>query len=263
MKTQSAMRNPKSAIRNGFTLLEILIVIAIILLLAALLFPAFGRARENARRASCLSNSKQLGMGMIQYAQDYDEKFPLARYGGSSSSTYKTWDDAIFPYVKSDDIYKCPSIIRLNTRSHAFNLWITGWTDYFLSTSFGGSGMASTYGVPATEWVRTLASIPRAANTVLLEEAGAPYVMPTGSSCEPNCYNVRGKWVASINANSSKPSLPQGTSVGFIRLPTGYPAQGIHLNDTVSVVFCDGHVKAISAVAAPPSDGSFLFYPAG
>ena len=71
--------------RDGFTLIELLVVIAIITILAAILFPVFSRARENARRASCLSNAKQMGLAMLQYAQDNDEKFPIVAFyfGGS------------------------------------------------------------------------------------------------------------------------------------------------------------------------------------
>src|SRR5215217_8055455 len=63
--------------RRGFTLIELLVVIAIIAILASILFPVFARARENARRSSCQSNVKQIGLGFMQYTQDYDEKFPM------------------------------------------------------------------------------------------------------------------------------------------------------------------------------------------
>ncbi|MFO8079838.1 MAG: prepilin-type N-terminal cleavage/methylation domain-containing protein, partial [Armatimonadota bacterium] len=66
--------------RRGFTLIELLVVIAIIAILAAILFPVFARAREKARQTSCLSNLKQLGLGMQMYAQDYDERFNLSQY---------------------------------------------------------------------------------------------------------------------------------------------------------------------------------------
>jgi len=66
-------RHADQAAGSGFTLIELLVVVAIIALLAAILFPVFSRARENARRTTCQSNLKQLAMGMIQYAQDSDE----------------------------------------------------------------------------------------------------------------------------------------------------------------------------------------------
>ncbi len=63
--------------RKGFTLIELLVVIAIIAILAAILFPVFARAREKARQTSCLSNLKQLSLGVLMYAQDYDERLPM------------------------------------------------------------------------------------------------------------------------------------------------------------------------------------------
>ena len=63
--------------RSGFTLIELLVVIAIIAILAAILFPVFAQAREKARQISCVSNEKQLALGIIQYVQDYDETYPI------------------------------------------------------------------------------------------------------------------------------------------------------------------------------------------
>lgn len=95
--------------KSGFTLIELLVVIAIIAILAAILFPVFSRARENARRSSCQSNLKQIGLGMAQYVQDYDERYP--RVGGKNAFNYysPSWRIAVFPYVKSTQIYVCPS----------------------------------------------------------------------------------------------------------------------------------------------------------
>jgi prepilin-type N-terminal cleavage/methylation domain-containing protein len=100
----------------GFTLIELLVVIAIIAILAAILFPVFGRARENARRSSCTSNLKQIGIGIMQYTQDYDEYYPINGaniYSSNSTDAYQrsrnSWRSLIFPYVKSEQVFVCPS----------------------------------------------------------------------------------------------------------------------------------------------------------
>jgi prepilin-type N-terminal cleavage/methylation domain-containing protein/prepilin-type processing-associated H-X9-DG protein len=97
--------------QRGFTLIELLVVIAIIAILAAILFPVFARARENARRASCQSNLKQIGLGLAQYTQDYDEAFPLRDAGG----TVGNWGQLLQPYIKSTQLFKCPSNQNANT----------------------------------------------------------------------------------------------------------------------------------------------------
>ncbi len=91
--------------RKGFTLIELLVVIAIIAILAAILFPVFAKAREKARQTSCLSNQKQLALGILMYAQDYDEWTPIAFYGWA----YPTWRDVVVPYIKNAQIHQCPS----------------------------------------------------------------------------------------------------------------------------------------------------------
>lgn len=124
--------------KTGFTLIELLVVISIISILAAILFPVFARARENARRTSCLSNLKQIGLGFRMYTQDYDGRYPYGyalnydgenrkpivdtdssrpsgRFtvtgypSGEAMGKLKTWMDLIYPYVKSVGIFVCPS----------------------------------------------------------------------------------------------------------------------------------------------------------
>ncbi|RYX83433.1 DUF1559 domain-containing protein [bacterium] len=98
--------------RSAFTLIELLVVIAIIAILAAILFPVFARARENARKTSCLSNIKQMSLGVMQYVQDYDEKYPMAyNYpnNAGSSGGYSHWSGMIQPYTKSEQMFVCPS----------------------------------------------------------------------------------------------------------------------------------------------------------
>lgn len=96
--------------RHGFTLIELLVVIAIIAILAAILFPVFAKAREKARQSSCLSNVKQLCLGAMQYAQDYDEMFPqnIWTAAADNNHTMNIWSQ-MAPYVKNTQIWLCPS----------------------------------------------------------------------------------------------------------------------------------------------------------
>ncbi len=104
MKTSISPQN------RAFTLIELLVVIAIIAILAAILFPVFGRARENARRTSCQSNLKQIGLGIMQYKQDFDERFPVEVVHATSNPVGPYgWADAIQPYLKSVQLVQCPS----------------------------------------------------------------------------------------------------------------------------------------------------------
>ena len=94
---------------QAFTLIELLVVIAIIAILAAILFPVFQKVRENARRTSCLSNEKQLGLAFVQYTQDYDELYPSGVVAGTGvKSTGQGWGGQLYTYVKSTGVYKCP-----------------------------------------------------------------------------------------------------------------------------------------------------------
>ncbi|MCE5238668.1 DUF1559 domain-containing protein [bacterium] len=104
--------------RTGFTLIELLVVIAIIAILAAILFPVFAKAREKARQSSCMSNTKQLAVGVLQYAQDYDEKFPT-RYTAATGQ----WSNVIQPYVKNWQLFVCPS-----TNNYSY-----GWQQTYLN----------------------------------------------------------------------------------------------------------------------------------
>lgn len=100
------MRNRKGRRTLGFTLIELLIVISIIAILAAILFPVFARARENARRSSCASNLKQLALSTLMYTQDYDSKLPPRDNGFNPFNRME-------PYIKNTEVLRCPSGPRL------------------------------------------------------------------------------------------------------------------------------------------------------
>src|SRR5688500_18700781 len=95
------LRTARHAPRAGFTLIELLVVIAIIAILAAILFPVFAQAREAARKTSCLSNTKQLGLGWLMYSQDYDEAYAMTAYCCTPDGSQMYWISRIEPYVKN------------------------------------------------------------------------------------------------------------------------------------------------------------------
>jgi len=118
--------------KSGFTLIELLVVIAIIAILAAILFPVFSSAREQARKTACLSNLKQLGQALTMYVQDWDESFPYQLDWSASSSVGMLEryspnfmvQGKIYPYVKNASVFDCPStdICPINSDDPQLNL---------------------------------------------------------------------------------------------------------------------------------------------
>ncbi len=148
--------------KSGFTLIELLVVIAIIAILAAILFPVFARARENARRASCQSNFKQLMLGVLQYTQDYDERLPNISDNTQATAVPGNWTSyltvsgtppvkfnpalgSIYPYIKSAQIYVCPSDSTGQTQgqSYAINSCLAPGAPDATSKLRSGTSMAA------------------------------------------------------------------------------------------------------------------------
>jgi|LSQX01.2.fsa_nt_gb prepilin-type N-terminal cleavage/methylation domain-containing protein/prepilin-type processing-associated H-X9-DG protein len=190
--------------RRGFTLIELLVVIAIIAILAAILFPVFARAREKARQTSCLSNVKQIMLGVMMYAQDYDEVLPIASHWPTPAGTI-VWDQALEPYVKNAQVFICPSD---RTKQHARNLGY-GWN--YQEFGYYGGTPVRLYNYHAT----ALADIESPAETILLgdnEDSAAR----SNSSGERFLYR----------RDATNPTL----------LPTKHNGGG-------NMALCDGHAK--------------------
>jgi len=158
--------------RFGFTLIELLVVIAIIAILAAILFPVFAQAREKARGITCLNNEKQIGLGIYQYVQDYDEHYMYDNYAAADPSApggtfYGDWYHIVQPYIKSGDsypystgVFKCPS--QVGTQN-TFGVHQHICPD--------GAFPWNTAGNPST----SLAQLQTPADTVLVVEHGQNY----------------------------------------------------------------------------------------
>ncbi|RYX83352.1 DUF1559 domain-containing protein [bacterium] len=155
--------------RQAFTLIELLVVIAIIAILAAILFPVFARARENARRSSCQSNLKQIGLGIVQYIQDYDERFPMHRVGNPAPGKTYGWADSIQPYIKSTQLLQCPSN---SEPTPDLTIAIPGrqayYTDYIYNAALGGTSVGTN---PSVGSGISLAAVEQASVTVMTLES--------------------------------------------------------------------------------------------
>ena len=256
-KQQKAARTAKT----GFTLIELLVVIAIIALLAAILFPVFARARENARRSSCQSNLKQIGLGFAQYTQDYDEKQPYAILGGNNAAGRPLqWPDAIQPYVKSAQIFVCPSAV-IKARPSDYNQmnYEVGFNDNGTSRSIGSYAANALYStdptvypgiVPPMSFLNiyntnntmtiSLSQLEDSTRTVLVVDRGNS---TTGGEADAPV----------ITSNGNVPPSPvpvvqdDRSGTGAKTIYFGDYRQDIsarHL-DTTNVLFADGHVKSL------------------
>ena len=209
--------------KSGFTLIELLVVIAIIAILAAILFPVFGRARENARRSSCQSNLKQIGLGILQYTQDYDERLVPARY---NTDPKIPWPDLLQPYIKSIQLFKCPSFTVNDGTQTISNSTLNAPKSYVINAGGGGDSdgggprpFARTFEQDTT---RSLAQILYPATTVGVFEGGPDIGDDYAYQHSLERMDKNGRFDVQIFTS--------------------------HLG-TTNLLFMDGHVKALKPVA--------------
>jgi len=216
-------------IRNGFTLIELLVVIAIIAVLAAILFPVFARARENARRASCMSNMKQIALACVMYTQDYDGALFPYEYQ-ISTNTAGSEMKVLFPYVKNAQVFRCPSSQQTYTGS-AVNC-STDPTHWYCSS----------YGFPAVA-----ASDPRKAALLNLNWGGNVVILDSIPAPSQTCLLAETK-----KATDTTNTWGYTRFNGYDLTSTGYDGMLVadrHLGGS-NYAFMDGHVKWLSQATA-------------
>jgi prepilin-type N-terminal cleavage/methylation domain-containing protein/prepilin-type processing-associated H-X9-DG protein len=219
-------------ILRGFTLIEIIVVIAIICLLVAILFPVFARARENARRASCASNMKQIGLALSQYVQDYDERAPFNQCyrGGNSTSTQGSYASfmaegampnslrSLQPYIGNTQVYVCPSAPKSSTVKPDAISDTSYAANQVLTQCIGTTGGAPN--IVSVQTGRNLSEIGTPARIAFLQEHSVRthtlYAMPAAYS--PLLYKT---WFAGSGSKEYS---------------------GIHF-DGGNLLYLDGHVK--------------------
>lgn len=232
---------PAGTTHRAFTLIELLVVIAIIAILAAILFPVFSRARESARRTSCQSNLKQMGVATMQYLQDFDEVFPKGAItagspypdGAGWTNNVWYWQQVLYPYHKSRQVFRCPSSSVNPTHSSGVPTPVYG--------NYGANRLL--FVDEAYKAVKS-SSMNSAASTYMVMDSGGYVITPvnTSSVVSPNgaYWYLPGTGdldvslgATALNATWAGPLMKDFES-------------GRHFGG-VNVVFADGHVKWLAS----------------
>ncbi len=248
-------RSAFSTRKAGFTLIELLVVIAIIAILAAILFPVFAQAREKARQTSCLSNQKQIGLGVMSYVQDYDETYP-----SSVDGQYHQWYEVVDPYIKNGEaaadglrygkggVWNCPSFPVDNGQAQNY-----GANDDIFAANFKAHDDPSNILQPSP-----LSVIPSPSDTIIIAEKGANGI---GASYE-TFLTLQGWWTqgsvltggvydpAKDNSFCSynlctNPANPDRDEPDGANMWEGAKTVRYRHTGTANVLYADGHAKAM------------------
>ena len=263
--------------RKAFTLIELLVVIAIIAILAAILFPVFAQAKAAAKATACLSNTKQMGLGIYQYTIDSDDTYTGGWFGGlwGTQDLNKfpngryTWLDAVQPYIKSTALFSCPSTAVPKNDPRLSGPYVTRdkvqstlnrddtehWGDYGLNCTYWDgadqvTGPSSDNGSGAT---MTTTSVEDVAGTVLIADGNGSFQIawarvgngpfdPTANS------DTEGQPTKLVAGDAGQGTMSWGNTRTFNREEGGMVFR--HPGMRANVAFTDGHSKSVNGGAA-------------
>lgn len=257
--------------RTGFTLIELLVVIAIIAILAAILFPVFAKAREKARQSSCSSNMKQVGLALIGYTQDYDEKFPpafgTASVGGNNyvsnwgmDYTANAAGNPIVPsitgsFIKNRQIFNCPSGPRPVT-VQATGVTTDGGLAYMYNDLVAAKSQAALAGV---------------AQTVLAAEGSGAQVIPSTNTAKIDYgvgHGILRSTTATIGAgaaNGQMSATPVAATSPMVPAGTTYESSAFkdvtRHSDGGNFLYGDGHVKWSKVTLGAGNVPATIYFP--
>lgn len=229
--------------QKGFTLIELLVVIAIIGILASILFPVFARARENARRASCQSNLKQIGLGIAMYTQDYDNRLvagflqdgttTIYTYPSGAASAIGAWYLALYPYVKNWELFNCPSedstLYYSSTKGRATAFTYAYNYRYPIgSTAINTANRGVDMGYGGTVGGALLSAIEDTAGTIMMVDGSSYLVQFNGTAANYATEETLGVRGACSTVTQYRPDCLRSRHLG-----------------TLNALFVDGHVKAM------------------
>ena len=267
--------------KKAFTLIELLVVIAIIAILAAILFPVFAQAKEAAKKTSCMSNEKQVTLGILLYQNDYDDYFPYGTmawsffYGQSQGSANYWWGDAqwapiISPYVKNVGIFGCPDDVdggKITPNPNAWEGIMMSYAVNGLRTVWTASGTGYCLGVMCEDGpgvngqVVSSSGVNQPSSVILLSENWSSQMATAGDQI--NYSNFFGgiftgsqyyealqlpNQCGTANGATACSSFPYGVNGGV----------STHGGNMANFAFTDGHTKSMTPARTVPNNASPL-----